>query len=286
VARLRSKCSAAAGALCALIAIGCQTGADAPGELTIVVGDVGQGLAQIIAKDGVAVGCDMGPAGSGAAWSRAYRFVQKPILAGLIVSHTGADHVGGLGELDSLAAFSGIVYLSPLEDSTRILAQAGAWAGRLQWRRRCAGDTIGGLDGVRIDVLWPDTMVDREVPLDGVGRNRYSLVVRVVYGHTSALLTGDIDTVATKSLSATYAWGLRSQLVVAPHHGSAGSVDRVFYAYVSPENLAVSCGKDNGYGHPSESLIDVAFEVGMTLHISWQTGDIIARSQGHYWVLR
>ncbi len=265
----------------AALLCGCAVEHDEVQALRLSVCDVGQGLAQIVHRGGQGIACDIGTEESASLWRAAYREDDSPVLNALVVSHTDADHVGGLAGLDTAVGFSGLVYVSTVEDTGRVLQQSGPWAPRLRFRRVAAGDTIGGVPGVLLEVLWPPAV--GAAAQTSPDRNRWSLVVRVSYGGCAAMLTGDIDTVALHALSSSHGSALACGVLVAPHHGSATGVDRVFYGFTRPDLVVVSCGEDNPYGHPSPLLIDLAFEMGITVHQTWREGGLRLQTQGYYW---
>jgi competence protein ComEC len=136
-------------------------------------------------------------------------------------------------------------------------------------------------------VLWPEAGDAAGCGSGGSPeRNRCSIVARISYGDSRALLTGDIDTVALRALSAGLGFGLRCDMLIAPHHGSAGGVDRVFYGFAAPSTVVVSCGRDNPYGHPAQALLDLAFETAAEVHITWRDGTCRVETQGYYWTRR
>ena len=100
----------------------------------------------------------------------------------------------------------------------------------------------------RVEVLWPPDYV-RE------GGNPASVVLRVEYGASTALLTGDLDSAGELRLL-ELSPSLSAGLLQVGHHGSAGSSSLRFVAQVAPEYAVVSVGAGNGYGHPAPSVVN------------------------------
>ena len=100
----------------------------------------------------------------------------------------------------------------------------------------------------RVEVLWPPDYV-RE------GGNPASVVLRVEYGASTALLTGDLDSAGERRLL-ELSPSLSAGLLQVGHHGSAGSSSLRFVAQVAPEYAVVSVGADNRYGHPAPSVVN------------------------------
>ena len=116
-------------------------------------------------------------------------------------------------------------------------------------RRLKPGDeqTIGG---VRIEVLAPDG----DDPGRAGAENERSLVLRLTYGSTTFLLTGDIDAAAERRLARS-GRPLRTDVLKSPHHGSRSSSSPEFLDAVSPGIVVISVGRDNRYGLPDPGIV-------------------------------
>ena len=81
--------------------------------------------------------------------------------------------------------------------------------------------------------------------------NNYSVVVRVDFGATSFMLTGDAEEVSEREILSRYpASELKCTFYKAAHHGAAEANTAEFLGSVKPEIIAISCGEGNSYGHP------------------------------------
>ena len=81
--------------------------------------------------------------------------------------------------------------------------------------------------------------------------NNYSVVVRVDFGATSFMFTGDAEDVSEEEMLDRYPSSeLKCTFYKAAHHGAAESNTAEFLAAVDPQIIAVSCGEGNSYGHP------------------------------------
>jgi len=253
------------------------------GRFTFVIADVGQGLAQFGVRDGRAVVWDIGPPNQYASWRAAYNNLSRPRIESIILSHSDADHFGGLRHLDRGIDWSGAVVVSPYEDTAKIRAGSGIWSDRVTFSFCVAGDTLKYLDNVEIICLWPPDGIDIELPLDGRERNHYSLVFSVRHGYSRALITSDIDSAAMTAIAARSGYALNAQILSVPHHGSAGSVNRLFFSYVSAETAVISCAAQNSYGHPSPSMITELMHQGARLMFTYLDNTVTFVSNGYYW---
>jgi competence protein ComEC len=108
---------------------------------------------------------------------------------------------------------------------------------------------LGG--GAYADVLYPDHDVSGEETNEG------SIVMHVVYGSTSFMLTGDAPSDVEDHLVALDAHDgeLPTTVLKAGHHGSKYSTDDAWLAALHPQYVAISAGAGNSYGHPSPEVV-------------------------------
>jgi competence protein ComEC len=253
---------------------------------TFAVVNIGQGLSQIGISMGEALVWDVGDSGFGASDSLQYAYERlgSPRINAIIVSHSHVDHMGGLSKLPPSMSFSGQIITHPGEDTAYIrLRVAPERQANIHFIMMAQGDTVPGLPGVRVECIWPPRELRDSTLFIDTWKNRYSMCFRFTDGLTSALITSDIDTVAMRELSMTYGFGLKSDIMVVPHHGGASSADAVFYGYVNPSDVIIPCGKDNLYGFPSAPVMDIIYQMQLGCHRIDQQGSVIAQSDGYYW---
>lgn len=87
-------------------------------------------------------------------------------------------------------------------------------------------------------------------------RNDYSTTLYVRYESFSALLTGDISGEVENEILQKYENFPEITLLKAAHHGSRFSNTEAFIDEFAPQNIVISCGKDNSYGHPHRETIE------------------------------
>jgi competence protein ComEC len=192
---------------------------------------------------------------------------------------------GGLQFLDTGIAWTGLVIVSPYEDTAFIRSCAPQWRTRIRFHIVAAHDTLAMFDDVELRCLWPpDTSGGSIFAVDSL-MNRFSLVFLVSKGLTRALITSDIDTCAEHELSLRERQGLAADLMVVPHHGSAGSLDPVFYGHVRPQTAVISYGAGNSYGHPSQNVLLWLSQMGTTIKLTSPDGCVIVESSGFRWTL-
>lgn len=110
--------------------------------------------------------------------------------------------------------------------------------------------------------------------------NNTSIVLRVVYGETSFLFTGDAETESEYAMLNS-GRNLQSTVLKVGHHGSSTSTCDDFLRAVNPEYAVISCETDNSYGHPHQETMVKLHDAGIAVYRTDQQGTIIAQSDGH-----
>ena len=212
------------------------------GELQVWFLDVGQADASLLLCDGEAMLIDGGNVDDASYVVASLAQYGVTSLDYVINTHCDEDHVGGLAGV--LARFPAEhVWSSTTEYGTRAFSNFLKYAGEQgkQVELPSAGDTFQ-LGGAEVTVLGP--LRDYE------NNNENSIVLRVDYGDTSFLFTGDMGVTAEDELVESGA-KLDATVLKVGHHGSAGSTGYVFLREVMPEYGVISVGADNSYGHPT-----------------------------------
>lgn len=195
----------------------------------------------------------------------------------VVATHPDADHIGGLpGVLGRylVARFfePGRIGDTSLYESLEgaVDSEQGITDGILRNGMRIH---LGG--GAYADILHPEESVAqlRET-------NDASIVMRVVYGETEFMLTGDASAWVEDRIVARYGSSIESDVLKAGHHGSKTSTGPMFLAAVDPGFVVVSAGKDNSYGHPHEDVVGRVRESGAVLVSTSEVGTITFLSDG------
>lgn len=168
----------------------------------------------------------------------------------VVETHPDADHITGLS--DVFARYQVGAFLSSRieNDTNQTYALLDAVRNESGVRdvlaRRGERIWIGG--GAYIDVLFPDRDVSH------VETNTGSVILRVVYGDTEFMLTGDSPE-AIEDYVVSLGEDIESDVLKAGHHGSRTSTGNAFLAAVHPKIVVISAGKGNSYGHPHEETL-------------------------------
>jgi len=198
----------------------------------------------------------------------------------LVVSHNDADHIGGnaavIDYYETEADGIGAVYDPGIAASTQTYESyldAVEEHGVTLYETR-EGDSVQ-FGGVDVEVLGPP-----EPYLDNEGRNENSLVLRLGYGETSFLLTGDAEGDQEAYLVEEYGSQLNATVLKAGHHGSSSSTSGALLDAVSPQAVVISSAYDSQYGHPADEVLDRLAARSVPTYWTATHGDIVLVSNG------
>lgn len=239
--------------------------------------DVGQALSVLVECDGQYMLYDGGNVDDG---SMVVSYLQKQGVEELqyvFCSHAHEDHVGGLAA--ALAFFPANHVYSPVtEASTKCFQDFVKYTQQqgLQVEVPAVG-TVWQLGGATVTMLGPVAQYSET--------NDTSIVLRVDYGATSFLLTGDMESDAERDLVNSGA-NLKADVLQVGHHGSSTSTSYLFLNAVLPEMGVISCGVNNKYGHPHEETLSILRDAGVDVYRTDLLGTVVIGSDGQNYTIR
>ena len=170
-------------------------------------------------------------------------------------THPNSDHIGGLAQVLERYDVGAVLERRIEYESAAYQAWSRAVKAEMAQGAKVidasAGQVIALDADVRIEVLGPPPILLGGTESDA---DNASLVLRLVYGEVSILLTGDIFSEAERALLAS-GTALDSDVLKVPHHGSDSSSTRDFLSAVSPATAVISVGEGNPYGHPHANVM-------------------------------
>ena len=239
--------------------------------LTVTFLDVGQGDAAILQCGGQSMMIDGGKA---KASSYIYSWLKKNQISYLdvmVATHTDADHIGGLSGALNYAKV-GTAYC-PVTSGTTKTFQSFVKYLKKQGKSITvpkAGDEFS-LGGAQVRILGPT-----DPQAEG---NNSSIVLKVTFGDTSFLFTGDAEREEEQELLES-GYDLESTVLKVGHHGSDTSTSYLFLRTVNPQYAVISVGADNTYGHPTEAVLSRLRDADVKTYRTDLQGTITAVSDG------
>lgn len=192
----------------------------------------------------------------------------------LIATHPHSDHIGGLPEV--ISSFTiGEIYMPKVSNNTYSFEKLLNSIKRkgLRVKTAKAGIVLNMGKGIDATMLAPNSAYYEDL-------NNYSVVIKLKYGNTAFLFTGDSGIVSEKEmLKAGY--DLSADVMKVGHHGSAYSTSTDFLNAVNPRYAVISVGKNNDYGHPARVTLNKLRAHHVTVYRTDVNGTIIATSNGN-----
>ncbi len=170
-----------------------------------------------------------------------------------IVSHYHSDHIDGILEaVKNLRVHTLMMPYTPMDIKAKEKLIEAAKSSGTEIIEALSGDKIEFDSGLLIEVLSPDKRPARD-------ENDLSLVLKISYGETEILFTGDITDAVEEKLKGKIG---NCDILKVPHHGSKYSSTKEFIEEISPEFSVISAGRNNMYGHPADRVLTELNSVG------------------------
>lgn len=233
--------------------------------------DVGQGDSELICCGGEYMLVDAGEPSAADAVLDYLNSHGIEKLEYIVCSHAHADHCGGLDAV--VENFEvGTVFTSPYAGSTpsyEIFTEA-VEANGLELTVPTLGESYT-LGEARFEFIGPLEQYDN--------LNDDSLVMRLEYGDTSFLFTGDMTSKAERDLVEDGA-NVKCDVLKVGHHGSSGSSSYRFLYEAQPKIAVISCEAGNSYGHPHEETLSRLNDADAEIYRTDLEGSIVIFSNG------
>ena len=210
--------------------------------------DVGQGDSILVETDSHTLLIDAGENNQGTYVVNYLKSQGIDTLDYVIGTHPHSDHIGGLDVVIQQLDVSKVI-LPAVEHSTKtyedvLLAIANKG---LKITKPVVG-TEYKLGEATFTIIAPNSAEYSDL-------NDYSVSIRLVYGDTSFVFTGDADTVSETEM-VNNGLDLSADVLKLGHHGSAYSNNSFFLNAVNPTYAVISVGEGNSYGHPHREVLE------------------------------
>ncbi|MDU7954157.1 MAG: ComEC/Rec2 family competence protein [Clostridium perfringens] len=243
-------------------------------QLMISYMDVGQGDAAYIKVNGNDILIDAGPRSNSKELLEQLKAKNIDDFELVIATHPHEDHIGGM--VDVFKEYEVKAFYSPkITHTTKTyenLVKAVKDEG-LKTKELKSGMVIDLGEGAKFEVFTPQKSEYEEL-------NDYSPIMKLSFGYTSYLFTGDAEKLAEEEALAKYKTSLDSDVIKFGHHGSSSSSSNAFIEAISPKYGIISCAKDNKYGHPHRETLDIIKKYNIKTFRTDTDGEIILTSDG------
>jgi competence protein ComEC len=231
-------------------------------ELRFAALDVGQGQCVVLSSKGYVVMVDCGGSLKENAGDAAADYLDsmgKRQVDCLVLTHMHSDHINGVAELMRRKKVKKIYACEENRETVGAAAENGT---PIFYVLTSDEEFDGG--AARFRVMRPAGTTED---------NEWGLTVLCSAGDTDVLVTGDIGR-ETELLLMEKEELPDAEILVAGHHGSAGSTSRELLEAVRPEIVVISAGR-NYYGHPADKTLERIERAGATCLRTDEEGDVI-----------
>jgi competence protein ComEC len=229
--------------------------------------DVGQGQCILLQGDGKSFLVDCG---GNSDWNSADTACETLLsqginrLDGIIVTHYDDDHAGGIPHLLTRIP-ADAVYLPEIKDDSGVSRAIRNAAGNSAVT--VTEDLLIRFGMTHITIYGPESYNLS---------NESSLCVLFQRENCDILITGDRGSLGEMLLMHRTELP-KLDVLVAGHHGSAGSTGDELLCQTEPEYVFISAGRNNRYRHPSEKLLARLNKFGCVVYRTDLCGTIIYR---------
>jgi len=242
--------------------------------LTVHFIDVGQADCALLECDGEYMIIDGGNVEDGQMVVSYLKQMGVETLSAVVCSHAHEDHVGGLPAV--LSVFEAEAVYSPVtEYSSKVFKDfvAKTEAQGLELTIPAPGDQFT-LGSTTVSVLGPVQEYDET--------NDTSIVLKVSYGESDFLFTGDMETPAENDMIDYWGEGFDWEVEVLKvgHHGSDTSSGYRLVYETNPTYGIISVGEGNSYNHPCEEPLSRLKDAGVMIFRTDYLGHVIAKTDG------
>lgn len=245
----------------------------AQGEMQVTVLDVGQGLSVVIKTAAHSMVYDTGRKyneenDAGSQLILPYLRSQGiKHLDAMVISHDDSDHSGGAASLLAQMPIGWVASSYTMPNSENFMAKQST-----SKQFKCYAGQHWVWDAVKFEVLYPQLPSYQDA---NIKDNNRSCVIKVTSRFGSLLLTGDIEAQAEQILLDNQADKLKSDVMIAPHHGSKTSSTDALLQATSAKNVIFTVGYLNRFRHPKPEIMSRYQSNGATLYRSDHDGAVI-----------
>ena len=240
-------------------------------ELKVHYFDVGQGDCEFIElPNGETILIDAGEREKGQAVVEKIMALGYKKIDYVIATHPHSDHIGGLIDVFNLLDIKSI-YLPDCSHTTK------TYENLLDCIAKEKCKVIKAFCGVEMidkDDVYAYFVAPNSDDYENI--NNYSACLMLKYGERSFLFMGDAEKEAEYEIPSD----LTCDVVKVGHHGSDTSSSYNFVSRTYAKYAVISVGKNNDYGHPSDSVITQWKENGTIIFRTDLNGDIMFITDG------
>ena len=160
----------------------------------------------------------------------------------IIISHNDIDHINGIPEIAEHCEVGSVYANDAFFTKTDQWGTAKFLKTSLNkkgFEIKRLGKNLNVSSSAKIKILWPGKQISQDETLSD---NDKSQVYLIEFAGKAVLLCSDIEKFAQSELLRLLP-GLKAEVVVVPHHGSAKTLERAFLENLQADVLICSCSR-------------------------------------------
>lgn len=236
--------------------------------------DVGQGDSILIQVNNKNLLIDAGPNSDKKKLLNYLSALNLEILDYVIATHPHEDHIGNMDNV--INNYNVLTFYSPKVQSTtktfeKMVESLKSKNLKINVIKK-GTDSIDLGKNTKVTVFSPNKDSYEDL-------NDYSPVMKIEYGKTSFLFTGDAQKDVEKEILAANE-DISADVLKVGHHGSSTSTTNDFLKKVNPSLGVISVGQDNSYNHPNNDTIKRLNENKVIVYRTDKDGTVVLSSDG------
>lgn len=233
--------------------------------------DVGQADAAVVECDGQYMFIDTGNAADSNLIFSYIRGAEIETVEYVLLTHYHEDHIGGAQAIPRAATVNTLLVNNTTPTSDLAKETVDYYKSQDIPVEMVAPGDIYMLGSASIEIYGPIGTYDDV--------NDTSIVLKIIYGNTSFLFTGDAENISEADIiDADY--DIHCNVLKIGHHGSASSTSSAWLKAVDPTYAVISVGEGNGNGHPTGEVLTRLRQAGIVTYRTDLQGDIVCVSDG------
>jgi len=236
--------------------------------------DVGQGDSILIQVNNKNLLIDAGPKSDNKKFLNYLSDLNLQKLDYVIATHPHEDHIGNMS--DVIDDYKVLNFYAPKVQTTtktfeKMIESLKSKNLKINVLKR-GTDSINLGENTKITVFSPTKDLYEDL-------NNYSPVIKIQYGKTSFLFTGDAQKDVEEEILASNE-DISANVLKVGHHGSSTSTTQDFLNKVHPIIGVISVGQDNSYNHPNGDTLKRLTENKITIYRTDKDGTVVLSSDG------
>lgn len=237
--------------------------------------DVGQGDSILVQVNNKNLLIDAGPKDSQDKLMDYLKSQRIQNLDYVITTHPHEDHIGGMAEI--IKNFNiGKFYAPKVTSNTKTFQNMMSELKNKNLKVRVIkagmGNDINLGENTKVEVFSPVSEKYSDL-------NDYSPIMKITYGKTSFLFTGDAGKLVEKEVLQK-GYDVKADVLKLGHHGSTTSTGKDFLSRVNPKTGVISVGVNNDYGHPHKETLQLLQQANIKVYRTDKDGTIVLSSNG------